>query len=290
MPLGPRAAVARLRLGFIVSPTPHVLEGALPFVSFAKGRAPPLGRHASLSSNSQPKILSIPSWKFLSSTTMPTSANSSRHSGLAVNVRADLDPNGFGDHTPLLHAVNSNQNRCRPVMELLADSGANLDIRLKGLVWGSGFESETLLFDITPSLTPNVASIFNSIAQRDRSTATSLIFSASAIPPIPLFAMSPTNTFKTHASSTHAPNPATSCTNFPLPPILPHFVASLPLLFCLQQPNLVRLTHLIRRHQPFPIPRNIKRIIHPIKSQSRQYLCCPRRQRHHSNLHVPFRP
>jgi ankyrin repeat protein len=34
-------------------------------------------------------------------------------SGLDVNVRADFDPNGFGGHTPLFHAVNSNQNHCR---------------------------------------------------------------------------------------------------------------------------------------------------------------------------------
>ncbi len=71
-------------------------------------------------------------------------------SGLDVNVRAALDPNGFAGHTPLFHAVNSNQNHCRPVMELLVDAGANLDLRLKGLVWGSGFEWETLLFDVTP--------------------------------------------------------------------------------------------------------------------------------------------
>jgi ankyrin repeat protein len=70
--------------------------------------------------------------------------------GLDVNVRADLDLNGFGGHTPIFHAVNSNQNHCRPVMELLVDSGADLGLRLKGLVWGSGFEWETLLFDVTP--------------------------------------------------------------------------------------------------------------------------------------------
>ncbi len=51
---------------------------------------------------------------------------------------------------PVFHAVNSNQNHCRPVMELLVDSGANLDLRLKGLVWGHGFDWETLLFDVTP--------------------------------------------------------------------------------------------------------------------------------------------
>lgn len=35
-------------------------------------------------------------------------------------------------------------------MELLVEAGANLDIRLKALVWGSGFEWETVVFDVTP--------------------------------------------------------------------------------------------------------------------------------------------
>jgi ankyrin repeat protein len=67
-----------------------------------------------------------------------------------VNIRAGFDTNGFGGHTPLFHAVNSNQNHCRPVMEFLVDSGADLELRLKGLVWGSGFDWETYLFDVTP--------------------------------------------------------------------------------------------------------------------------------------------
>lgn len=61
-----------------------------------------------------------------------------------------MDANGFGGHTPLFHTVNSNRNRARPMMELLADAGAALDIRLRGLVWGGGFEWETLVFDPTP--------------------------------------------------------------------------------------------------------------------------------------------
>jgi ankyrin repeat protein len=70
--------------------------------------------------------------------------------GMDVNVRADRDREGMGGQTPLFHAVNSNQNHCRPVMELLVEAGADLDIRLKGLVWGAGFEWETVVFDVTP--------------------------------------------------------------------------------------------------------------------------------------------
>jgi hypothetical protein len=70
--------------------------------------------------------------------------------GLEVDDRAETDAEGFGGHTPLFHSVNSNQNYCRPVMELLVDAGAALDIRVRGLVWGKGFEWETTVFDVTP--------------------------------------------------------------------------------------------------------------------------------------------
>ncbi len=69
--------------------------------------------------------------------------------GADVNARADFDADGLGGQTPLFHAVNSNHNHCRLVMELLADAGAELDVRLKGLVWGKGLEWETVLFDVT---------------------------------------------------------------------------------------------------------------------------------------------
>lgn len=70
--------------------------------------------------------------------------------GADVNARADVDTDGLGGQTPLFHTVNSNQNYCRPMMELLVDAGADLDIRLKGLIWGDTMEWETIVFDITP--------------------------------------------------------------------------------------------------------------------------------------------
>lgn len=78
------------------------------------------------------------------------SAGALIEAGMDVNVRADVDREGIGGQTPLFHAVNSNQNHCRPVMELLVDAGADLDVRLKGLLWGGGFEWETTVFDVTP--------------------------------------------------------------------------------------------------------------------------------------------
>jgi len=70
--------------------------------------------------------------------------------GHPVDATAAIDANGFGGHTPLFHTVNSNRNYCRPMMELLADARASLDVHLKGIVWGSGFEWETTILDVTP--------------------------------------------------------------------------------------------------------------------------------------------
>jgi ankyrin repeat protein len=70
--------------------------------------------------------------------------------GVEVDVRAGIDADGLGGHTPLFHTVNSNGNHCRPMMELLVEAGASLDLRLKGLVWADGFDWETVVFDVTP--------------------------------------------------------------------------------------------------------------------------------------------
>jgi hypothetical protein len=69
--------------------------------------------------------------------------------GADVDAPADTDEDGFGGQTPIFHAVNSILNYCRPAMELLVDAGADLDVRLKGLVWGRGQDWETLLLDVT---------------------------------------------------------------------------------------------------------------------------------------------
>jgi hypothetical protein len=70
--------------------------------------------------------------------------------GADVNARADVDGDGLGGQTPIFHAVNSIFNYCRPVMELLVERGADLDIRVKSLLWGESFDWETVIFDVTP--------------------------------------------------------------------------------------------------------------------------------------------
>lgn len=71
-------------------------------------------------------------------------------SGADVNARADHDAGGLGGHTPIFHAVNSIFNYCRPVMEILVDAGADLDIRVRSLLWGESMSWETVVYDVTP--------------------------------------------------------------------------------------------------------------------------------------------
>jgi hypothetical protein len=70
--------------------------------------------------------------------------------GANVNAPAEVDADGFGRQTPVFHAVNSIFNYCRPMLELLVEADADLDIRLRGLLWGIGADWETLVLDLTP--------------------------------------------------------------------------------------------------------------------------------------------
>jgi ankyrin repeat protein len=71
-------------------------------------------------------------------------------SGADVNARADQDADGLGGQTPIFHAVNSIFNYCRPMMEILVDAGADLDIRVRSLLWGESMNWETVVHDVTP--------------------------------------------------------------------------------------------------------------------------------------------
>jgi len=70
--------------------------------------------------------------------------------GADVNARATVDTHGLNGHTPLFHTVNSNANRSAPLMRLLLDAGARVDVRLPGITWGKDMEWETTFFDVTP--------------------------------------------------------------------------------------------------------------------------------------------
>ena len=70
--------------------------------------------------------------------------------GADVNAVASQDSQELGGQTPIFHAVNSILNYCRPVMKLLVDTGADLDVRVKKLLWGEAMSWETVLYDVTP--------------------------------------------------------------------------------------------------------------------------------------------
>jgi ankyrin repeat protein len=70
--------------------------------------------------------------------------------GADVNARADQDESGLGGQTPIFHAVNSIFNYCRPVMEILVNAGADLDARVRSLLWGESMSWETVVYDVTP--------------------------------------------------------------------------------------------------------------------------------------------
>jgi hypothetical protein len=46
--------------------------------------------------------------------------------------------------------VNSIFNYCRPAMEMLVDAGADLNVRVRALLWGESMSWETTVYDSTP--------------------------------------------------------------------------------------------------------------------------------------------
>ena len=70
--------------------------------------------------------------------------------GADVNARAGIDAEGIGGHTPIFHAVNSILNYCRPMMEMLVEAGADLEFRVRALLWGGTMSWETVVYDVTP--------------------------------------------------------------------------------------------------------------------------------------------
>jgi ankyrin repeat protein len=70
--------------------------------------------------------------------------------GADVNAVSSHNSQDAGGHTPIFHAVNSILNYCRPVMELLVLAGADLEVKVKTLLWGESMSWETVLYDVTP--------------------------------------------------------------------------------------------------------------------------------------------
>lgn len=70
--------------------------------------------------------------------------------GADINAKAAIDEHGFGGHTPVFHTVNQNLNNSADMLYFLLENDADLNITVKGLVWGKGYEWETFIPAVNP--------------------------------------------------------------------------------------------------------------------------------------------
>ena len=70
--------------------------------------------------------------------------------GADINARAGLDEYGFGGQTPIFHTVNQNSNHSADMLNYLLSKSADLKITVAGLIWGKGYEWETLIPAVNP--------------------------------------------------------------------------------------------------------------------------------------------
>jgi hypothetical protein len=88
--------------------------------------------------------------------------------GADINAEAALDEYGFGGHTPVFHTVNQNGNASADMLHFLLQNGADLSVTVKGLIWGKGYEWETLI----PAVNPISYAMMGSLPQVHRKEAT----------------------------------------------------------------------------------------------------------------------
>jgi hypothetical protein len=70
--------------------------------------------------------------------------------GADINAIAGFDENGFGGQTPVFHTVNQDGNKGIDVMKYLISLDADLELTVKGLIWGKGYEWETFIPAVNP--------------------------------------------------------------------------------------------------------------------------------------------
>jgi hypothetical protein len=70
--------------------------------------------------------------------------------GANINAKAGIDEHGFGGQTPIFHTVNQNSNASIDMLNHLLSKSADLKITVPGLVWGKGYEWETLIPAVNP--------------------------------------------------------------------------------------------------------------------------------------------
>lgn len=67
-----------------------------------------------------------------------------------INAKAGKDEYGFGGQTPIFHTVNQNGNYSKPMLDFLLSKKADIDITVQGIIWGKGYEWETLIPSVNP--------------------------------------------------------------------------------------------------------------------------------------------
>jgi hypothetical protein len=70
--------------------------------------------------------------------------------GADVNAKAGIDQDGFGGQTPIFHTVNQNLNNSIDMLNYLLSRSADLKITVPGIIWGKGYEWETLIPSVNP--------------------------------------------------------------------------------------------------------------------------------------------
>lgn len=70
--------------------------------------------------------------------------------GADINVRAGVDEFGFGGQTPIFHTVNQDANKSLEVLKYFVSLKADLELTVKGLIWGKGYEWETFIPSVNP--------------------------------------------------------------------------------------------------------------------------------------------
>ncbi len=81
-----------------------------------------------------------------------------------VNSTSIVDEHGFGGQTPIFHTVNQNHNNSEEMLDLLLVHSADLDITVKGIVWGKNYPWETLI----PAVNPISYTMFGLLPQMHR--------------------------------------------------------------------------------------------------------------------------
>ena len=70
--------------------------------------------------------------------------------GADVNAEAGRDEYGFGGQTPIFHTVNQNNDHSADMLHFLLSLSPDLQLTVPGIIWGKGYEWETLIASVNP--------------------------------------------------------------------------------------------------------------------------------------------